>query len=262
MRRLIGLGLLVLLDACSSSPKGDNQTYDLSFEPIDLAGADFTGVIQDLSGVDLAIQNTSASPVIEVQHPLSTEDVLGSTLAVTVKVTSPGGTAIDTVVLETPGSMINMVAAGTNIFTGTADISAVAEMGMFSITATDVMHQKGGANVSYRHDRGPQIKFVAPTAATAKGTVSVRVIVSDALYSPIDPAKVIGTLKTKGDIALTADPGSSPLQMSAMIDLNKFSPALAGPQTITVEATNSYMISAEDCRREGTSERLRMANSR
>jgi hypothetical protein len=278
MRLSICLGLL--LAACGGNvlPMKGFDTGDMAREtdaavevdmgigdlamPVDLAAADLSG--RDLSGVDMAqLQdigftdmvtetNPTGGPVITLISPLPTSDVVGNTLTVTVKVT---GSQIQKVTLDLPGDASpTTMSLASGQYSASHDITSLGATGTYTVTATDLQNRVATLTAFFRHDGGPHIKFIQPTAATVTGTLNVQVTVTDDLYPDIDPSTVKMTIAGRQFDLEHSDLGSSSLQILtdlgggndmggpvgfyATIDLNSFTPPLNGAQIITVSATN------------------------
>ncbi len=241
---------LVAITACGQTLKPLDQ-FDAG------PGADLSGVQEDgglLQGdlgsaqVDMTGFNTAGSPVVTITVPAAGTEISGDTLTVTATVTSPTSTLIASgsvqVTITPPGGgVVNQpMQPGAMANTWTADISIAAVpsgMATFTVSAADIAGKLGSAQGTYLHDHGPTITFVKPTAATAKDTLSVEVIIDDALHPITMLSQVKAGIHSPGDITLTQIAGATPFRAAANVNLNNYNPTLDGPQVVTVTATNS-----------------------
>lgn len=253
--RLIASLVPVLTFAACGNPVQPLGTFDAGLGD-DLAGAG--GGTDDLGGggpkdlataiVDMTGFNTAGSPVVTITAPASGAEISGDKLTVTATVTSPTNTLIASetvaITITPPGGGIvsATMTRGTaaNTYTGSINIAQVPSgMATFTVSAADITGKVGSAQASYVHDHGPTITFVKPTAATAKGTLSVEIIVDDPLHPITMLSQVQAGIRTANDVTLTQVSGATPFRVVANVDLNAYSPTLDGPQVITCTATNS-----------------------
>jgi hypothetical protein len=232
-------------------------TADLSVPIGDLAGADLRGAdmaqLQDIGFSDMPQEtNVTGGPVITLVTPLPTTDVVGNTLTVTVNVT---GSQIQKVTLQMPGdaSPTTMSLASSH-YSASHDISMIGTAGEYTVIATDLQNRVATMTAYFRHDAGPIITFIQPTAPTVTGTLTVQVSITDNLYPDLNPENVHMTIAGRSFDLEHSDLGSSSLQVLtdmgggndmggpigfyATIDLNSFSPPLNGTELITVTASN------------------------
>lgn len=244
--------LLVLVSACGSNkfnpppPVGGSD-----------GGGDTDGMIAGggdgggpVAVVDMAGFNTAGSPMVVITSPMSGAEVHGDTLSVAATVTSPTNTLINAgtvqVTITPPGGAVLTAqlqpGVAANSYQGQLDISAVPSgMATFTVSAADIAGKQGSATASYVHDHGPVLTFVKPTAATAKGTMSVEIIVDDALHPITSLSQVQAYIeKAPSDITLTQVQGATPFRVAATVDLvNGYNPPLDGQHIIHASATNS-----------------------
>lgn len=249
--RMLGLLVPLVAAACGQSlkplPPIDGGVAD------DLAGAqggELGSGGQDLGTavIDLAGVNMAGSPVVTITGPAAGVEVSGDKLTVTATVTSPTNTLIAAntvaVLITPPGGAIvtqpMQLTATANTWTADVDIATVPSgMATFTVTAADITGKIGSAQGTYVHDHGPTITFVKPTAATARGTLSVEIIVDDPLHPITMLSQVQAGIRAPSDITLAQVAGAVPFRVAANVDLNSYNPTLDGPQVLTCTATNS-----------------------
>lgn len=198
--------------------------------------------------IDMAGFNQAGSPVVTITAPAAGAEVAGDKLDVTATVTSPTNTLIAAgsvqITITPPGGGIvtatMQLTATPNQYQGEIDIPAVPSgMSTFTVSAADIAGLKGSATGSYVHDHGPVLTFVKPTAISAKGSVSVEIIVDDTLHPITMLSQVSAGIRTATDVTLTQVTGAVPFRVAATVDLNAYNPTLDGSQIINAKATNS-----------------------
>jgi hypothetical protein len=196
-------------------------------------------------------------PIIEIVSPLPVPpamvaEVGSNTLVVRAKITAQGGRTLasDTLKLAVPTSTggvsttLMSLTATKDVYEGTADVGGLNSGSTnFVVEAKDSAGNASSKVVDYIHDGGPKIIFLSPNAPTAKGSTTLDVLLQDTLHTV---SKVKATIRVDGDvIAANTAPtmiSATLFQATTTIDFNdtmKFSPALVGPQIVTVEAENS-----------------------
>ncbi len=131
---------------------------------------------------------------------------------------------------------------GANTFQGSIDISSVKSgAAVFEVLADDTNGNRTVVESVYKHDHGPVVEFLEPRVnSTAKGSINVRIHVSDANYPFPDLAGVHVQVQSK-EIAMVVEGNMPDLVAGGVITFNdsRFVPALDGLQVINVTATNS-----------------------
>ena len=249
----LGLSLLfsVLVVGCTDNT-GNIADHDFGSSGGGDGGSP-DGNLEDAATLDgpmvgLDIGTNPNGPMITVTSPMPNDEVAGNTLHVTATIVAQGGSSVsaDSVQIIVPSANGSTTTAPMtltpmpNVWKGQADISAIPTgSSNFVVKATDTLARTSVATVTYVHDRGPNITFVSPSAPTAKGSVTVEVIVDDPLHPITAITSVKAGIRQLGDIALTQVAGATPFRATGTIDFSKYNPVLDGPQLITVQAINS-----------------------
>jgi hypothetical protein len=207
--------------------------------------------------LNLDLGSDPNGPMITIVSPVAvsgTVDVIGGTLKVTATVVPQGApVAADTVKLLIPtangGAMsYDMSLSGmANTYAGQADISMIqAGSSNFMVTAKDTMGRVGSATLAFVHDPGPVFTFLQPTAPTARGSITVEVLITDPLGHGVPASNVLVGIRAPNDISknFMVDPTQDgtpgkPFHATAVVDFSTFSPALDGPQLILASAQSS-----------------------
>lgn len=236
MKRLVLLSCLALA-ACGGSSVKTVETFDF-------AGYDGMVVPNDLAKSDQATTDLAVSPkapVVTLVSPATSTTFTGNSLPLLVHVTSPAGNVISAVAAALDGAIppVSLAVNGT-----TGDWSAPVDVALLAsgthtivVTAADSTSLSGTLSLTYTIDHGPTIVFVSPTAATAKGSVLVKVTVDDPINGN---ANVVVTASVRNtNVPLTPVASTTPPEFDGTITFNAYTPPLNGLQLITVTAKNT-----------------------
>jgi hypothetical protein len=212
------------------------------FTPVDLATGDGGSILT----FDLG--NDPGGPTVTILSPAEGSEVQYDVLTVQARITSASSTlASDSVKLLVPSGTPNVFASASmtltamaDVYQGMIDISAIPSGPTdLSVAAEDVMGRRGGAREGYVHDHGPVITFVRPALPTAKGSLTVELLIDDSLHPLTDGSTVQVGVRTPNDVPMSVVAGAVPLRMTGLIDFSTFNPPLDGAQIISAQATNS-----------------------